>query len=175
MFWKACKKAGWTAEAAAGAWANTWAESGGNPWSYGTGGGGLFGFTPFDKGTKYKTGIYDYARDVLKDVNKRWDGDAQVGYINWQLNNIIKNKWTGIFGIRNKNSYWHYAPPSNTKIPTNNFNLDTYIKLNKKDHGATPTICAKLWLARYGVVFKNYPGRDLNKTIENHSKKAKEL
>ena len=48
VFWKLCKKAGWTAEAAAGAWSNAYAESSGNPWSYGTGGGGLFGFTPFE-------------------------------------------------------------------------------------------------------------------------------
>ena len=176
VFWKLCKKAGWTAEAAAGAWSNTYGESTGNPWAYGTGGGGLFGFTPFDKGTKYKTGIYDYARDVLKDTNRRWNGDDQVGFINWQIENIKKHGWTGIFSIRNPVSkYWNYTPPSDTSIPTNNFNLDTYIKLNKKNYGATPEICAKLWLARYGVVDKTYPGRDLNKTIDAHIKKANEL
>ena len=176
VFWKLCKKAGWTAEAAAGAWSNAYAESSGNPWSYGTGGGGLFGFTPFDKGNTYRTGIYDYATYVLKDSNKRWDGDVQVGYVNWQIKNIIENKWTGIFTIRQPTSkYWNYTPPSNTNIPSNNFNLDTYIKLDKKTYGATPTICAKLWLARYGVVDKTYPGRDLNKTINNHTKKAEEL
>ena len=175
-FWKLCKKAGWTAEAAAGAWSNAYAESKGNPWSYGTGGGGIFGFTPFDKGTTYASGIYDYANIVLHNAEKRWDGDTQVGYINWQIKNIIENGWTGIFSIRQPESrYWNYTPPLSTRIPKNNFNLDTYIKLNKQDYDATPTICAKLWLARYGVVDKTYSGRDLEKTINNHTKKAEEL
>lgn len=176
IFWKLCKQAGWTAEACAGAWSNTYAESTGNPWSYGTGGGGIFGFTPFDFGTRYSTGIYDYAQDVLGNSEKRWDGDTQVGYVNWQIKNVIENHWTSIFCIREpKSRWWYYEPPSDTKIPKDDFGIDTYIKLDKKHYGATPTICAKLWLSRYGVVDKTYPGRDLNRTIENHIKKAEEL
>lgn len=175
VFWKLVKKAGWTAEAAAGAWANAFAESTGNPWSYGTGGGGLFGFTPFDYGNKYSTAIYDYANNVLKDASKRWDGNTQVNFINWQIKHIIEDGWTGIFQIRNTEKYWNYIPPENTRIPKNDFNLDTYIKLNIKDYDATPTICAKLWLARYGVVKTTYDWRDLDKTISNHTKKAEDL
>lgn len=174
VFWKLMKKAGWTAEAAAGAWANTYGESTGNPWAYGTGGGGLFGFTPFDKGTYElygtRSGIYDYAQDVLHDVNRRWNGDDQVGYINWQISERL-----GVFFIRKADKYWKYDPPSNTRIPKTNFGLSTYIKLNQKDYDATATICAKLWLARYGVVDTTYSGRDLNKTIKKHSEKAEEL
>lgn len=176
IFWKICKKAGWTAEAAAGAFANTYAESTGNPWSYGTGGGGIFGFTPFDEGTKYNTGIYDYAQLVLKDANKRWDGNVQVDYVNWQIKNVIENNWTSIFCIREPTSrWWSYIPPDDTNIPKNDFGIDTYIKLDKKHYNATPTICAKLWLARYGVVDVTYSGRDLERTILNHTKKAEEL
>lgn len=176
IFWKICKKAGWTAEAAAGAFANTYAESTGNPWSYGTGGGGIFGFTPFDEGTKYNTGIYDYAQLVLKDANKRWDGNVQVDYVNWQIKNVIENNWTSIFCIREPTSrWWNYTPPDDTNIPKNDFGIDTYIKLDKKHYNATPTICAKLWLARYEVVDTTYPGRVLERTILNHIKKAEEL
>ena len=176
IFWKICKKAGWTAEAAAGAFANTYAESTGNPWSYGTGGGGIFGFTPFDEGTKYNTGVYDYAQLVLKDANKRWDGNTQVDYVNWQIKNVIENNWTSIFCIREPTSrWWNYTPPNDTNIPKNDFGIDTYIKLDKKHYGATPTICAKLWLARYEVVDTTYPGRILERTILNHTKKAEEL
>ena len=176
IFWKLCKQAGWTAEACAGAWASTYAESTGNPWSYGTGGGGVFGFTPFDFGTKYNTGIYDYAQNVLGNAEKRWDGDAQVGYVNWQIKNVIENHWTSVFCIREpKSRWWYYEPPSNTSIPKDDFGIDTYVKLDKKHYGATPTICAKLWLSRYEVVDKTYPGRDLDKTIYNHTKKAEEL
>jgi len=145
-----------------------------NPWSYGTGGGGVFGFTPFDKGTKYSTGIFDYAKDVLKDKEKRWDGDVQVAYVLWTLEKTKTAGWTGVFGIRNKDKYWHYDPPSSAKLPSK-LTFDAYTKLNTKEHGVTPTICAKLWLARYEVVDKYYPGRDLDLTIENHVKKAEEL
>lgn len=170
VFWKMCKKAGWTAESAAGAFANTYAESTGNPWSYGTGGGGIFGFTPFDSGTNWSTGIYDYASDVLGDAEKRWDGDCQVNYVQWQLKNGYH-----FFTKRPTPDYWNYDPPSDTNIPTNNFDLDVYVKLDKEHYGATPTICAKLWLARYEAVYVNYPGRDLDRTIFNHTKKAEEL
>lgn len=174
VFWKLVKKAGWTAEAAAGAWSNTYGESTGNPWSYGTGGGGLFGFTPFDKGTYdlygTRSGIYDYAQNVLHDVNRRWNGDDQVGYINWQISEKLV-----VFFIRKQEKYWKYNPPSNTRIPKTNFGLSTYIKLNKKDYDATATICAKLWLARYGVVDTTYPGRNLENTIKKHVEKAEEL
>lgn len=174
IFWKLCKKAGWTAESAAGAFSNTYAESTGNPWAHGTGGGGLFGFTPFDKSTYelygVKVGIYDYANDVLHDVDRRWNGNDQVGYINWQISEKL-----GVFFIRKANKYWKYDPPEDTRIPKTNFGLSTYIKLNKKDYDATATICAKLWLARYGVVDVTYPGRNLERTILNHTKKAEEL
>ena len=174
VFWKLVKKAGWTAEAAAGAWSNTYAESRGNPWSYGTGGGGIFGFTPFDEGTfeRYgsRVGIYDYANDVLHDPERRWNGNDQVGYVNWQVSEKIP-----VFFIRKPEKYWKYNPPENTRIPKTNFGLSTYIKLDKKNYDATPTICAKLWLARYGVVDTTYPGRNLEKTITEHSKKAEEL
>lgn len=174
VFWSLCKKAGWSAEAAAGAWSNTYAESTGNPWSHGTGGGGLFGFTPFDESafSRYgtKTGIYDYANDVLHDVERRWNGNDQVGYINWQVKEKIP-----VFFIRKQEKYWKYNPPDNTRIPKTNFGLSTYIKLDKQNYDATPTICAKLWLARYGVVDTTYPGRNLERTIKNHTKKADEL
>jgi hypothetical protein len=174
VFWNLVKKAGWSAESAAGAWANTYGESTGNPWAYGTGGGGIFGFTPFDKSTYglygTRVGIYDYANDVLHDVNKRWNGDDQVGYINWQI-----SKNLSVFFIRQGEKYWKYNPPKETRIPKTNFGLSTYTKLNIKDYDATPTICAKLWLARYGVVDMTVHGSNLETVIYRHVKKAEEL
>lgn len=179
IFWKLCKKAGWTAEAAAGCWSNTFGESSGNPWSYGTAGGGILGYTPFDFGYN-GAGIYDYAKDILGDAEKRWDGNVQVDYINWLIDRVRNHTLYAVFSIRKPTTkYWNYTPPSTTSIPTNNFDIDTYIKLNKKDYGATATICANLWLARAGVVDLDYANRrtqeGLNHVITSHNKKAEEL
>ncbi len=185
VFWGLCKKAGWTAEAAAGCWSNTYGESSGNPWAYGVAGsisgGGILGFTPFNNGYN-GAGIYDFALDVLGDAEKRWDGDVQVAYVNWCIQRVINHTLYAVFSIRKPESrYWGYTPPDSTRIPKNNFDINTYIKLNKKDYDATATICAKLWLARAGVVdldFDNGRRRNedaLNFVIDSHSEKAEEL
>ena len=179
VFWGLCKKAGWSAEAAAGVWSNTFGESSGNPWSYGTAGGGILGFTPFDFGYN-GAGIYDYALDVLGDAEKRWDGDVQVAYINWLVQRVINHTLYAVFSIRKPTTkYWNYTPPASTRIPKNNFDINTFIKLNIKDYDATATICAKLWLARAGVVDMDYGDRRtesvLNHVIDSHSEKAEEL
>lgn len=164
-FWKICKSSGWTAQAAAGAFSNTYGESTGNPWSHGTGGGGLFGFTPFDSGTAYGTGIYDYAQNVLGDAELRWNGDVQVGYINWQASNIASNGWTGIFAVRGS-GYWNYSPAG---VP-DNLSLGGYMGLT-----ISATECAKLWLARYGVVSIGYHGSNVDNVVNSHIAKAEEL
>ena len=176
LFWKACKKAGWTAESAAGAWSTAYNTSFGNPWSYNKYSYGLFNFNPFNNSSKNGRGIYDYSLKYFKDPNKRWDGDVQVDYINWQLENVIKNNWKDVFYIRYPTTkYWSYTPSYDNYIPRDNFNLNVYVKLDKKSYGATPTICAKLWLARYVSVNRNLLGKDLDRFIENSVKKAEEL